>query len=210
MSVYEKLMKVQSELKAPKNQYNSFGKYNYRSCEDILEGVKPVLVKYGATITICDSIEIVGDRTYVKATATFWDVETGEHIENTAYAREEFEKKGMDSSQITGATSSYARKYCLNGLLLIDDTRDADTDEAKNESEARAKKQVRKNPDAAEPKNDKITDKEVQILISMCARAGKEVAKVFPNGVENLTSEQYTKAVTTLQGWIQKIEGNNG
>lgn len=210
MSVYEKLMKVQSELKAPKNQYNSFGKYHYRSCEDILEGAKPVLAKYGAAITIRDSIEIHGDRTYIKATATFYDVETGETIENTALAREELEKKGMDASQITGAASSYARKYCLNGLLLIDDTRDADADESKNEADARAKRQqARKNPDAVEPKNEKITEKEVQVLVSMCARAGKDVATIFPKGVENLTASQYVQATQTLQGWISKKEGTN-
>lgn len=206
MSVYEKLMKVQSELKAPKNQYNSFGRYSYRSCEDILEGAKPVLAKYGAAITIRDDIEIHGDRTYIKATATFYDVETGETIENTAYAREEAEKKGMDSSQITGATSSYARKYCLNGLLLIDDTRDADTDEAKNEADARAKKQPRKNPEAPSEVPATITEKEQNILREMCAKAGKEVDKIFPNGL-NLTSKQYAQACQTLQGWIQAKEG---
>ena len=207
MSVYEKLMKVQSELKAPKNQYNSFGKYKYRSCEDILEGAKPVLAKYGAAITIRDDIEIHGDRTYIKATATFYDIDNGTCIENTAFAREEAEKKGMDASQITGTASSYARKYCLNGLLLIDDTRDADTDEAKNEQDARAKKQQRKNPDAAEPRNEKISDKEVQLLINLCARAGKDVAVVFPKGVENLTASQYAQACQTLQGLIQAKEG---
>lgn len=205
MSVYEKLMKVQSELKAPKNQYNSFGKYHYRSCEDILEGAKPVLAKYGAAITIRDGIEIHGDRTYIKATATFYDVETGETIENTAYAREEAEKKGMDASQITGAASSYARKYCLNGLLLIDDTRDADTDESKNEADARAKRQPRRNPEAPTDIPATITEKEQNILREMCARAGKDVDKIFPNGL-NLNSKQYAQAVQTLQGWIQKAE----
>lgn len=140
MSVYEKLMQVQSELKAPKNQYNSFGKYNYRSCEDILEGVKPLLKKVKATLTISDEIVQVADRIYVKAIATFTDIEDGSTITNSAYAREATDKKGMDESQVTGATSSYARKYCLNGLLCIDDTKDADTDENKNEKTARAEK----------------------------------------------------------------------
>lgn len=140
MSVYEKLMQVQSELKAPKNQYNSFGKYNYRSCEDILEGVKPLLKKVKATLTISDEIVQVADRIYVKAIATFTDIEEGSTITNSAYAREATDKKGMDESQVTGATSSYARKYCLNGLLCIDDTKDADTDENKNEKTARAEK----------------------------------------------------------------------
>lgn len=128
MSVNEKLLAVQAELKAPKGQYNSFGKYKYRSCEDILEAVKPLLAKNKATLRIADEIMLIGERFYIKATATFADIETGEVVTNTAFAREEETKKGMDGSQITGTASSYARKYCLNGLFLIDDTKDADTD----------------------------------------------------------------------------------
>lgn len=126
MSVYEKLLKVQSELKAPKSQYNSFGKYKYRNCEDILEAVKPVAEKYKALVIIGDSLEMIGNRFYIKATAEFIDAETGEKVVENAYAREEDSKKGMDASQVTGATSSYARKYALNGLLCIDDTKDSD------------------------------------------------------------------------------------
>ena len=129
MSVYEKLMNIQSELKAPKGQRNSFGNYNYRSCEDILEAVKPLLAKHQAALTISDTIELIGTRFYVKTTAKLVDVVDGTMIENTAYARESESKKGMDDSQLTGATSSYARKYCLNGLFAIDDTKDADTNE---------------------------------------------------------------------------------
>lgn len=130
MNIYEKLMKVQQELKAPKGQYNSFGKYKYRSCEDILEAVKPLLEKNKLTLTLTDTIVPASEtRFYVKATAKVIDIESGETIENTAFAREEAEKKGMDGSQITGTASSYARKYALNGLFLIDDTKDADTDE---------------------------------------------------------------------------------
>lgn len=140
MGVYEKLIKVQSELKAPKSKYNSFGKYNYRSLEDILEGAKPLLKKHNASLIVADSIEQVGDRYYLKATATFIDTETGETVSNSALARESADKKGMDDSQITGTASSYARKYALNGLFLIDDTKDADTDEAHIESTARASK----------------------------------------------------------------------
>lgn len=140
MNVYEKLIKVQAELKAPKSKYNSYGKYKYRSLEDILEGVKPLLEKNKASLVIADSIEQVGDRYYLKATATFIDTENGESVSNSALARESADKKGMDDSQITGTASSYARKYALNGLLLIDDTKDADTDEAHVEKEARAEK----------------------------------------------------------------------
>lgn len=120
-----KLTKVQSELKAPKNQRNNFGNYNYRSCEDIVESVKPLLAKQGLALFITDDITLVGERYYVKATATITDGENEVH--STAYAREPLDKKGMDESQITGASSSYARKYALNGLLAIDDTKDADS-----------------------------------------------------------------------------------
>lgn len=125
MEFIEKIVAIQSELKAPKGQYNSFGKYNYRSCEDILEGVKPLLTKHGLVLTIQDNIDLIGDRFYVKATATITDGK--EQLSTSAYARESLDKKGMDASQVTGATSSYARKYALNGLLAIDDTKDADT-----------------------------------------------------------------------------------
>ena len=126
MNVYEKLIAIQSELKAPKSQYNNFGKYSYRNCEDILEALKPLLKEHKSTIYISDEIVTVLDRFYIKATVTFIDAETGEKIINTAYAREEECKKGMDGSQVTGASSSYARKYALNGMFAIDDTKDSD------------------------------------------------------------------------------------
>jgi hypothetical protein len=132
MKVYEKLQAVQAELKAPKGQYNSFGKYKYRSCEDILEALKPVLAKHKAAVTISDDIVMCGERYYIKATASFIDIEAAgdepTQVLNTAFARESGDKKGLDSSQVTGTASSYARKYALNGLFLIDDTADADTD----------------------------------------------------------------------------------
>lgn len=118
------LLKVQSELKAPKNQFNGFGKYSYRSCEDILEAVKPLLLKYNMTMTISDELQNIGERYYIKATVTITD---GEKVYTvSAFAREEENKKGMDSSQITGSSSSYSRKYALNGMFLIDDTKDSD------------------------------------------------------------------------------------
>ena len=122
-----KLLEIQTELKAPKGQYNSFGGYNYRSAEDILEAVKPILKEKDCTLTLSDEMVEVGGRIYVKATARFNDG-TNETVV-TASAREAETKKGMDDSQITGTASSYARKYALNGLFLIDDTKDADTDE---------------------------------------------------------------------------------
>ena len=126
MSINKKLTDLQNELKAPKSQFNAFGKYNYRNQEDILEAVKPLLKKYELNLTISDEIVSIGSRFYVKANVNLIDPE-GSTILVTAYAREEDEKKGMDASQITGSSSSYARKYALNGLFLIDDTRDADS-----------------------------------------------------------------------------------
>lgn len=137
LNIYEKLNKIQMELKAPKGQYNDFGKYKYRSCEDIFEAVKPLLEKYNLILTTTDELQYIGDRYYIKAIAKLVDVEQPYEefgdckaincITNIGYAREEEIKKGMDGSQITGASSSYARKYALNGLFLIDDTKDSDT-----------------------------------------------------------------------------------
>lgn len=126
------LKKIQQKLKAPKSQQNTFGHYNYRSCEDILEAVKPLLAEFDATLLLSDELVQVGERYYIKATAKF--VHESDSTEVTAYAREADIKKGMDESQITGTASSYARKYALNGLFLIDDTKDADTDEYTSKS----------------------------------------------------------------------------
>ena len=140
MNIYEKLLNIQSELKAPKNQHNNFGNYDYRSCEDILEAIKPLLDKYKLTLTISDEIVKIGNRYYVRASAILFDITTNPQeqpltILNVAYAREEEQKKGMDGSQVTGASSSYARKYALNGLFCIDDTKDADTDAYKKQQD---------------------------------------------------------------------------
>jgi hypothetical protein len=129
ISIFSKLLSIQNELKAPKNQYNKFGKYNYRSCEDILEAIKPLCLKYGAVLLVDDYVEQVGERFYIKAKASLIDIDTEQEIYACAYARESENKKGMDSAQVTGATSSYARKYALNGLFCIDDTKDVDTQE---------------------------------------------------------------------------------
>lgn len=126
MTIYEKLLEVQSKLKAPKSQRNNFGQYNYRSCEDILEAVKPILKEHKTTTYLTDDVVFIEGRFYVKATAMFVDIETGDKVTVTAFAREEESKKGADGSQVTGASSSYARKYALNGLFAIDDTKDSD------------------------------------------------------------------------------------
>lgn len=125
-NIYEKLIKIQQELKAPKGHYNSFGKYYYRSCEDILEAVKPILAKYGCCLFISDHIENLGDRYYIEAEVTITD--GSESVSVSAFAREDDSRKGMTGDQLTGCSSSYARKYALNGLFCIDDTKDADTD----------------------------------------------------------------------------------
>ena len=140
MNIYEKLLNIQSTLKAPKNQHNNFGNYDYRSCEDIVEAVKPLCKENKVVLNISDEIVMIGQRYYIKATATLVDLENTKDdciqtIENVAYAREEEQKKGMDGSQVTGASSSYARKYALNGLFCIDDTKDADTDAFKKQQD---------------------------------------------------------------------------
>lgn len=145
-----KLQEIQQKLHAPKGQFNKFGKYNYRSCEDILESVKPILKEVGCTLTLSDEIILIGERYYVKATAHLKGEDTDEVV--TAYARESATKSGMDDSQITGSTSSYARKYALNGLFCIDDNKDPDTDEyaIQNKKEAQAPA-----PAKTAPKNEK-------------------------------------------------------
>lgn len=135
MNIIEKLLKIQTELKVPKEQTNTFGNYKYRSCEDILEAIKPLCSRLGVAIVISDEVVLVGERYYVRADAILIDAKTMASYSNTAYAREEEEKKGMDSSQLTGSTSSYARKYALNGLFALDDTKDSDSDEFTNITE---------------------------------------------------------------------------
>ncbi len=157
----EALIKIQSELKAPKGQFNMFGGYRYRSCEDILEAVKPLLKQNNAELTISDDIIAMGDRVYVKATATISDGKETKSV--TAFAREPLARKGMDEAQVTGATSSYARKYALNGLFLIDDTNDADTNEyqeqTKSVEKTEPKKTVQKSTLSAREQLKKIVEK---------------------------------------------------
>lgn len=181
------LLKIQSELKAPKGQYNSFGNYKYRSCEDILESVKPLLSKYKCELTISDDIVTVSDRIYVKATATLIDGEKTHTV--TAFARESLNKKGMDDSQITGTASSYARKYALNGLFLIDDTKDADTDEYHKKTEQQSNEQKSKS-------NEKITKTEQQLIKSVFEQKGKTVDDALKwfkvKDLSEITDKQYT------------------
>lgn len=166
MNIYEKLTEVQNELKAPKSKYNSFGKYNYRSCEDILEAVKPILKAKRLAMTVKDDVFNIGDRFYIMATVTVFDCESDEKVTTTAYAREDADKKGMDGSQITGSSSSYARKYALNGMFAIDDTKDADSwnnhdkdrTVEKKEAERATEEQVAKLRSLYKGKEDKLTE----------------------------------------------------
>lgn len=151
------LVEVQSELKAPKGQYNSFGKYNYRSTEDILEGLKPILKEKNLVLVVFDDVVQVSDRVYIKSTAKLsYDQET---IEVTAFARESLTKKGMDDSQITGTASSYARKYALNGMFLIDDSKDADSDEFSKQNKSQKDSEQKS-------KQPKITLEEVKMSLN--------------------------------------------
>lgn len=161
-SFIEKVVSIQSNLKVPKNQWNKFGNYSYRNAEDILEAVKPMLSEKGLMLTLTDEPVILEDRFYIKAVATLTD---GEHfVKVKGYAREPATKKGMDESQITGTASSYARKYALNGLFLIDDTKDADTNENRQERNERAKMQekqsTKKGNEAQQSKQEKHSTKE--------------------------------------------------
>lgn len=209
----EKLTRIQTELKAPKKQYNSFGKYNYRSCEDILDALKPLLDRYNASVIISDDIVLVGARFYVKATATFIDNETGQQKSATAFAREPETKKGMDESQITGTASSYARKYCLNGLFLIDDTKDADTDENRNEREGRQQKQPKQQkpqkPQEKEFDPNEVSEKQAKLnaVRSLCKQgkiSEQAIINVFRQKKPNLKSIEELAENQLL--WILKEE----
>ena len=185
--IYEKLAKVQAELKAPKGQFNSFGKYHYRSQEDILEAVKPILSRQGMTINLTDDIVIVGERYYVKSTATVSD--GTDNISVTAFAREPSEKKGMDESQITGTASSYARKYALNGLFAIDDTKDSDAEEqTKQTIEKREATPLPKQP------TNKLDDALIKEASSLKIDLNK-VATYLKKNVNDLTNDDLKSCI---------------
>lgn len=195
-NIYKKLMLVQSKLKAPKNQYNSFGKYSYRSCEDILEGLKPLLSEVEAIVTLNDEVLNVGDRFYIKAVASFIDIATGEKVEVSALAREDESKKGMDLAQVTGSVSSYARKYALNGLFAIDDTKDSDST---NKHDKDKNNVTNLNTDNKWT-NPKLTDAQVKRLYAIAYSKGivkekvkDQVLKKFNKEVVDLTKSEYDK-----------------
>jgi hypothetical protein len=190
--VYEKLLQIQSKLKVPKGQYNEFGKYKYRSCEDILEALKPLLAEVKAAVILNDEIVQVGERIYVKATASFIDIEDKQTITTTAYAREEETKKGMDGSQITGASSSYARKYALNGLFAIDDNKDSDATNNQGEGDSTGK------PNTSNKSNAELSEAQVKRLFAIAYSAGinkekveKQVKGSFKKDVKDLNRSEY-------------------
>ena len=192
-NVYLKLVEVQNKLKAPKSQFNKFGNYAYRNCEDILEALKPILAEVKAVVNISDEVVLVGERYYIKATVKFIDAETGEIVEASAMAREEESKKGMDSSQLTGSTSSYARKYALNGLFAIDDTKDSDTTNTHGKEDS---------------KNNVITltDKQLNRMYAIAKLGGYDKVKVdrlinqkYSKKANEMTKAEYDNVVEGLQ-----------
>lgn len=203
MSIYAKLIKVQNELKAPKNQYNNFGKYSYRNCEDICESVKPLLLANGLAMFISDNIELIGDRYYINAIVTVVDTETGETLTNSALAREEENKKGMDSSQVTGSTSSYARKYALNGMFLIDDTKDSDFTNTHGKENNEEK--------LSRIKGTGLSEAQIKRLYAIAAKANVEKSMVLKaikqefkvEKAELLTKEQYDELCARLEKKIK-------
>ena len=218
MTIREKLLVVQTELNAPKNRMNKFGGYSYRSCEDILEALKPILKKVKAVIKLTDNIIMIGDRIYVNATAWFVDTESDETISADAFAREPAEKKGMDAAQVTGTASSYARKYALNGLLAIDDAKDPDTDEYKVEQDAKAEKAAK--TVAIKKKREEVDSTDLDAMISneelktlemLIERAGvtpEKFCKIYNLTVmSELPAGEYKNAVSKLEVAIKAKEG---
>ena len=215
-AVYASLQAVQRDLKAPKGQFNSFGKYKYRSCEDIVEAVKPLLNENGLILLMSDRAEVVAERVYIVATCKVVDVATGDCIEVQALAREPLEKKGMDTSQVTGTASSYARKYALNGLFAIDDTKDADTNEytaqtsqnapqsTQNKNKGNCKADTEKTQNDA---NDKVRQQAVRHLNSVIEGKGiaKETVKAMAekitgkHSVRDMTDNEIIKLCEALE-----------
>lgn len=212
MTIYEKLSAVQQELKAPKNRRNTFGKYNYRSCEDILEAVKPILAKHKATILITDDISEVGGKVYIQATVRFVDLQvSGDVITVNAFARESVDKKGMDDAQITGTSSSYARKYALNGLFLIDDVKDPDSNEYRDETQESSKPSNKKNTDVS-ALDEYVRAEQLQTLTSLLAKA--QISEEKFREVYNIATmpefpaAKYDEAVRKLEAAIKAKKGD--
>lgn len=191
MNIYGKLAAIQQELKAPKDKKNTYGGYNYRSAEGILEALKPVLARHEATVVLTDELVQVGNRYYVKATAALWSTTDTDVVTANGWAREAEVKKGMDDSQITGTASSYARKYALNALLLIDDTKDADTDEYQKETHP-----------------EKITPDQKKTILALADLARVDLGKVL--GGEDLGEMSALRANQLIAALKEKANGSKG
>lgn len=191
MNIYGKLAAIQQELKAPKDKKNTYGGYNYRSAEGILEALKPVLARHEATVVLTDELVQVGDRYYVKATAALWSTTDTDVVTANGWAREAEVKKGMDDSQITGTASSYARKYALNALLLIDDTKDADTDEYQKETHP-----------------EKISPDQKKTILALADLARVDLGKVL--GGEDLGKMSALRANQLIAALKEKANGSKG
>ena len=201
--LHQKLTEIQNELTVNKDLYNSFGKYSYRSCESILEKVKPLCKKHGVSLRITDEIKLIGNRYYIEATAHIANMESGAEIEVKAYAREAEEKKGMDESQITGSASSYARKYALSGLFALDDGKDADSDD-------NTKKAIMEKEASAEKQANPITEEDKKEMAKMNIKI-ENLAKYLQCKPEDITHDQIVKAVRSKKEALMKIkEAENG
>lgn len=189
----QKLINVQAALKAPKSQRNDFGKYNYRSCEDILEAVKPLLVKDGLLLTVSDEIVLIGERYYVKATATVYDGD--KQFSTSAFAREPEDKKGADASQITGAASSYARKYALNGLFAIDDTKDSDATNDHGKGDIKHDNSTQPAKPAHGESGDLASEAQLKAIYAISKSKGRDV----PANVKAMTKQAASNLIKELQ-----------
>ncbi len=222
-NIYTKLLTIQAEINVPKNAFNKFGNYNYRNCESILEAIKPFLKKHKVALVVTDSLELVGDRHYIKATAKLIDAETGEFIENSAYAREPIDVKGMSPAQITGASSSYARKYALGGLLALDDNKDPDTNEyteQQNNAPAqdnKAKKTTKKSdeqldaemannvdPRLLPTEDNKMSKEQYAFLLSEIKRTDAMADVVKYHKSEDFTTMTSSKCIAVLTGLLKR------
>ena len=213
--ILTKLSKIQTELKAPKGQMNTFGKYKYRSCEDIMEAVKPLLAKHQCALPISDKVIMVGDRYYIEATATLFDCESGEHYSTTASAREEESKKGMDGSQVTGASSSYARKCALNGLLDIDDTKDSDSTNTHGKEAKQNPNPATKEDEEAEKKyqqeaedigKELVTPVAIKAIYDLLDKTGEklDLKRFGLKKIEDMNKDQYFEYVAELRPKVKK------
>lgn len=217
MSIQSKLLEIQKELKVPKGQWNDYGKYHFRSCEDILEAVKPLAHERNCIVLLTDDIVVAGDWHYVKSIAMLKDCETGEVVSNAAYAREIEKKSGMDESQLTGTASTYARKYALNGLFAIDDVKDADTNEHRKQTNA-GKGQQNKNGqnkggNRSDGKPNKLSDAQINRLMKIANKSDKVQKdnvegfvralvkqRLNKDDLKDMTRAEYDKICNWLEG----------